>query len=128
RRESCLVHVQGGSVLRGDVVELTTVAANAELSTAEGALRGERGLTLRLPGGKTTVIQWSDVTRLEIQSDRFAYLSNLTPIEVREQPLVAPPRGWKRDRSVCGHTLTLGDETYEHGLGVASRSELVYAL
>jgi hypothetical protein len=72
------------------------------------------------------IIPWDSVSRVEVRSDRLVYLSDLTPIEVEEEPVVAFPRAWKRDKSVGGRPLRLNARTFTKGIGVQPRSRLVF--
>jgi hypothetical protein len=54
------------------------------------------------------------------------FLSDLRPVEARLRPIVTLARPWRADRSIEGGPLTVGGRTFEKGLGVASRSELVF--
>jgi hypothetical protein len=86
-----------------------------------------RTLNVSMLDGQTHVkLNWRDVHSILIRSDRMIYLSDMTPISVDEQPLLDRPRPWRRDRNVRGGTLTLGSQAYEKGIGVRSRSELVF--
>jgi len=81
-----------------------------------------------LAGGGEMTVPWSAVTRLQVRSRRMAFLSDLDPVEVKQEALVTYAGPWRRDRSVAGGPLMLGDRSYEKGLGVHSRCRLVYDL
>jgi hypothetical protein len=53
-------------------------------------------------------------------------LSDLTPVAVDEEPVVAYPRAWQRDRSVAGGPLTVGGQTFTKGIGVQAYSRLTF--
>lgn len=75
----------------------------------------------------TIVIPWAAVTQLRVRSERVTYLSDLDPVEVVEQALVAFAGPWRRDRSVRNNPLTLGTVTYERGIGTHAHSSLTFA-
>ena len=62
------------------------------------------------------------------RSDRLAYLAE-RPV-TREQSIsyLGPSRPYQRDRTVDGHLFRLGGQTFDRGLGTASRSFLAYRL
>lgn len=102
----------------------------ADGSSVWMAVRGLEGgrLSGDLAGGGQLAVPWDAVARLRVRSTRMAFLSDLDPVEVREEALVTYAGPWRRDRSVTGGPLTLGGRVYEKGLGVHSRCRLVYDL
>lgn len=93
-----------------------------QLDLSEGVLKinGPAGLKVDLP--------WALVTAVEVRSVRLKYLSDLEPTKVEESSLVAPARAWRRDKSVGGRRLTLGNTPYDKGLGVQAKSSLTFKL
>ena len=57
----------------------------------------------------------------------MTFASDLDPAEVKEEALVSYAGPWRRDLSVLGHPLTLGQSAFDKGLGVHSRCLLTYA-
>ncbi len=111
----CFLELSDGSSAWGRI-ELLEAAAPDQLAT----------LTFRL-GGETGVrIPWDSVVRVSVRSNRLVYLSDLTPIEADEEPVVAFPRPWQRNRSVGRRHLTLGGRAFAKGIGVQARSRLVF--
>ncbi len=107
----CLVHLKDGSSL---------------WATVKGMENGR--LALRVGDKLELARPWDAVCRLDVRSSRCAFLSDLDPIEVVQEPLVTYAGPWRRDRNVLGQPLTLGKAVYEKGLGVHSRCRLSYAL
>lgn len=105
-----LVRLTDGSSLWGKVVAL-----------ADGKLR------LRAAGNAELSIPWTSVRNCKIRSSRMIFLSDLEPLEARHQPLVTLERPWQADKSVGGRPLTLAGRQFDKGIGVASRSVLVFA-
>ncbi|WP_145057087.1 NPCBM/NEW2 domain-containing protein [Lignipirellula cremea] len=105
------VYLRQGSVLAGTI-----------LSLVDGQL------TLDLTGGGQATLPWQAVERLELQSDRLAYLSDFETIGEERKTLATLDRPAQRDRSVAGNRLTLAKQTYGKGLGVQSASQLTFEL
>ena len=112
RRGLCHVHLADGAVLPG---------RNPQLAAKSGKLQ------LRLISGGVLSVAWNSVTRITIKSERLQYLSELKPVEVVEQSIVALPHKWKKDRSVSGRPLSLAGTRYQKGIGVHARSQLTFA-
>ncbi len=66
------------------------------------------------------VIPWEQIRRIGIRSERLEYLSDIEVLNDGIRPLLAPMRHWKRDRTVSGLPLKIGDQIYDKGLGFAS--------
>jgi len=71
-------------------------------------------------------VHWTDVERIEVASDRLRFLSNLTPVEVRSETIVALPRPWQADRSVMGRTLQTASLREAKGLGMQAGTRLLF--
>jgi hypothetical protein len=84
-------------------------------------------LELKVAGSGKVSVPWASVARISVRSTRLAYLSELDPTEVVEQSLVTTPRPYRRDRSVGGRTLTLGQRSFEKGLGTHALCKLTFA-
>ena len=80
-----------------------------------------------LVGGERT---WpvEEVARLRIHSPRVTFVSDLSPI--RQEVTGRLHRGWPIgiDETVSGKALLLGGRRFERGLGVHSRTEMVYRI
>jgi hypothetical protein len=95
------------------------------------------GKVLKLEEGQLTVapqkdvqftVPWKDVATVVVRSDRMAFVSDLSPVDVRQRPiLLSVAREWQRDRNVRGGPLQLGTQTFSKGIGVQPISELVFA-
>ncbi|MBN1343244.1 MAG: NPCBM/NEW2 domain-containing protein [Phycisphaerae bacterium] len=68
------------------------------------------------------------VRRIEILGGRWQWLGELTPLVAEHTPLLGVPRPHQIDRNVLDGMLRIGKQTFERGIGVHSRSRLVYAL
>ena len=83
-------------------------------------------LELSAVGGTKVSVPWAKVNKMRVRSSRMVFLSDLEPLESRHQPLVTLERPHQVDASVAGNPLTLAGRQFEKGLGVASRSTLVF--
>ncbi len=66
------------------------------------------------------------VASIEVHSTRVIYLSDLVPMAERVEGRLHRPWPIQRDRSVSGGPLSIGGTVFPKGLGVHSRTELVY--
>ena len=105
----CRVHLADGSTVWGKVT----------------GLKAGR-LALKIVGDKALEIPWKAAVRLEIKSDRLTFLSDLKPLKVVQEAQMTFVGPWRRDLSVLGNPLKLGDRTFEKGLGVHARCLLTY--
>lgn len=70
--------------------------------------------------------------RVVIKSDRIAFVSEITPLEVDQRAYFGIERPWQRNKSIEGNPLTLHSTTSEkplvftRGMGTQSYSRLVY--
>jgi hypothetical protein len=83
-------------------------------------------LNLEIAPGQQAEVDWRAVDRLGVRSTRLAFVSDLTPTEALEEPVVTLAMPWQRDRSVEGRPLTIAGRTFDKGLGVHARSLLRY--
>ncbi len=113
------------------VVDLQVVLQATDGSVLIGELETweNQEVTLKI-GGKPLRITESFVSRLDVRSQRWTYVSELEPIAAEVSPVFAPPREWRRDLSVLGNPLRLmvngQPQTFRRGLGVATYSRLVF--
>lgn len=75
-------------------------------------------LTASMIGQGKLSLPWNSVARMEVQSDRLVFLSDLKPLKAVQQAQMTFPGPYRKDRSVLGNELTLGKNTYAKGLGV----------
>lgn len=90
-------------------------------------LDGER-FELTGPGGWSVAGTRSQLGALRHRSPRLTPLAALEPVRADERNLAAPKRNWRRNSSVTGRRLTLGDRSFDEGLGVQASSRLEFAL
>jgi hypothetical protein len=68
------------------------------------------------------------IVRIDVVGGRWEWLSAHTPISYQHTPMLS--LGWEyvNDRNVLGGPITVAGGTFEHGVGVHSRSRLTYDL
>ncbi len=110
----------------GHMVELSdgTRFRAQSLDVRDGALAAEDAgarFALDAPLGER-------LARIQVYSDAYRYLSDLTPEKVTSQPfldVVWPPCF---DRSLFGGPLSLAGKAYVRGIGMDARTEMTFAL
>ena len=68
------------------------------------------------------------IVAIEVVGGRWVWLSSLRPISSEQTPWLAADWEYVPDANVLGEPLTVDGERFEHGLGVHSRSSLVFEL
>ncbi len=72
-------------------------------------------------------IPWETVRGITVRSDRMVFLSDLEPTDVDEETILTKSRSWKKDLNVSGKPLVVDSKSYRKGIGVASRSQLLFS-
>ena len=124
---------QWNGIVLAALKEAPTNSGRARLQLSDGStfwanvqsLKDDQ-LQVTLTGGEQIRLPWTGIARIQFQSPRMVFVSDLEPTAVREEAIVTLPLTWKRDASVTGKTLTLGDRTFEKGIGVHARSQLTF--
>jgi hypothetical protein len=87
----------------------------------------DQRLQVRLEDGATVDVPLADLGCLTLLGGGAVFLSSLAPVEVRESAhdgdVLLP---WQPDASVTGGPLVAGGRTHGRGLGVHSKSRLVF--
>ncbi len=84
--------------------------------------------------GADVALEWKQVAKVAVKSDRVLYVSDLQPIDVQQQAYGAARFTWQADKNVLGQALTLFDpesskfKTYARGLGTHSYCRLDYSV
>ena len=105
------VHIAGGSI-----VAFKSIVVKGDTFTGD------------LQAGGSLKIPIAQITAIENIGGPVTWLSTRTPIESVYTPFLEgnfPPR---MDRSVTGHPIRFDGTTYSRGIGVHSRTKLVYAV
>jgi len=70
----------------------------------------------------------ADVSRIEVVGGRWRWVSPMRPVVAEHTPLLDVRWPHRVDRNVLGGDMRVGGRRFERGIGVHSRSRLVYAL
>lgn len=84
-------------------------------------------LTVKLPGGSPVEIPQEAIGSLTLRSSRLEFLSDLKPVEEEQRSIAFLDVPWQKDRSVQNRTLTLGQRTFEKGIGCHAECRLTFA-
>ena len=87
-----------------------------------------RALTLRLPEGVDVAVPLASVARIDVQSDRIAWLSAMAPAAVDQTPAFDRIRPWLVDRAPGGDGLVLDGNAYSRGVCLVPRTSLTWKL
>jgi hypothetical protein len=79
------------------------------------------------PAGRLPV-QEEEIVAIQVLNSKRLYLSQLTPVRVKETTMLAPPQPYRMDRSCQGDPLTIGSHSYPWGIGVHADSEITFRL
>lgn len=77
---------------------------------------------------KTLRLDLDEISLVQMMGGRVQYLSQLTPITVKEQTILAPPQPYGMDRSCQGDAISIAGKRYPWGIGVHADSELTFDL
>lgn len=97
----------------------------SRINVEEVEMKGDGSLKASFLGQSVSV-PTSDVDSIAIRSPNLEFLSDLDPLFSSIQPLLAIERKWQRDAAVTGGPLLLDGEVFEKGIGICSRSELLF--
>lgn len=84
-------------------------------------------LVAKLPGGSPVEIPQEAIASLALRSSRLEFLSDLKPVAEEQRSIAFLDVPWQKDRSVQGRTLTLGQRTFEKGIGCHAECRLTFA-
>jgi len=102
--------------------------AKRNLLMCSSVVSTSAGLVLTTPAGAKVELKPADVTRLDYNSSKLVWLSDLEPTEVVEKFLDNSPFHYKRDRSQEDGPIRMNNVTYAHGLSLHATTELEYDL
>jgi hypothetical protein len=81
--------------------------------------------SVKLSVGPELALPWAAVARVQVRSDRLAFVSDLTPVEVY-QSSIADIGPHKVDLSVRGRPLSVKGRTFEKGLGMHATCRVTF--
>ncbi len=78
--------------------------------------------------GQRVRIEAERIVRVEVEGGRWEWLAQHRPISSEHTPMLSLDWRYLADRNVLGGPITVDGESFEHGIGVHSRSSLTYDL
>ncbi len=73
-------------------------------------------------------IPLDEISQVQVMGGKVQYLSQLTPVKVKEQTILAPPQPYQMDRNCQRDSLSIAGRRYPWGIGVHANSELTFLL
>jgi len=97
--------------------------------TATGLEIGPIGpIEARLRGGAAVQVDADRVVAVEVIGGRWEWLTDHSPISYEQAPMLGPGWEYLPGQSVLNAPILVAGESYERGIGVHSRSNLVFEL
>jgi hypothetical protein len=99
-------------------------------STWAGRLVGgdAKSVSIELAGGLKVPLPVKQISEIRFRSDRVLFLSDLEPAEYVFEPFSTTRWPYRRDRSVANRLMRIGDQSFDRGIGMHSKSTLTYDL
>lgn len=69
-----------------------------------------------------------EITMVQVLGGRVQYLSQLTPVAVKEETVLAPPQPYRMDRSCQGDPISIAGKRYPWGIGMHANAEMTFTL
>jgi hypothetical protein len=85
-------------------------------------------VAVTLTSGARVELPVNELTTIHFASDDVLFLDELEPSAFRFEPFGATRWPYRSNRSVANRPMRIGTESFERGIGVHSRSTLVYTL
>lgn len=88
----------------------------------------ENQVVIHTPAGTTLTLPTSMVGELDLSAGKQAYLSDLDPVRVSESAALVDiwRKRWRRDRTLTGGPVSLGQRQFAKGLALQARVELEF--
>ncbi len=102
----------------------------ADGSRFSGRVIGGDRETIRVDGslGHDVSVPVSAISAVELRSPRLVYLSDLSAMDQKIEGRLHRPWPVRYDRNVANHTLSLGGQAFNKGIGVHSYTSLTFAI
>ena len=112
------------AAITGLIVRVTsgTVVTCSALTVGDGKAM------LTVPGGRSAAVPLQQILAIEIAGGPVSWLSARVPLTSEYTPMLRGELPARFDLSVTGGSIRFGGMTYVHGIGVHSRSRLVFAV
>jgi hypothetical protein len=99
---------------------------SGERVTAQKLNLADEVAHVSLWAGPEVTIQTDRIARVEFVGGRWEWLSDHTPISFEHSAMLSLPWEYQPNRNVLGNEITVAGERFERGIGVHSRSSLIY--
>jgi hypothetical protein len=96
--------------------------------TATDLRWAEDSIEARLRYGPRIQIKPERIEALDLIGGRWEWLGSHEPVSFQHTPMFSLDWPYRKNRNVLGRPLMIAGERFEHGLGVHSRSNLIYEL
>jgi hypothetical protein len=90
---------------------------------ADSVMFFQESLQVGVVADRDWSIPTNEIDRIAVASSRLVFLSDLTPVDARSEPIVALPRPWRADQTVTGGPLPTPSR---RGLGVQAGTWLTF--
>lgn len=107
---------------------------NGDLLSVKSITADQAGWKLESASGFSAKLPWEGIARADFSLGKVVYLSSMEPRSVKYTDCPQFPDDtdfrweFRRDRSLEGKPLRLGQKTYSRGLAIHSKTELKYRL
>lgn len=120
--------VFAAGVAKGEPLPLFVALSDGTSFSAEPLQADAKDMKLRMVGGTEINIPLGQLSRIDIRSRRLVHVSDLTPKSENTEGRLHRPTPLRRDRSIIGGMMSLGDVRYPKGLAMTSRTTVTYDL
>ncbi|MCX7805947.1 MAG: NPCBM/NEW2 domain-containing protein [Planctomycetota bacterium] len=69
-----------------------------------------------------------EIVMIQVLGGRVQYLSQISPVEVKEKTVLVPPQPYKMDMNAQGGPISIAGSRYPWGIGVHADSEITFPL
>lgn len=99
-------------------------------SVVSGAIERADAESLKVATSVGSIVEMKvgEIMSLRLRSLRVVYVSDLTPTAERTEGMLHRPWPVRKDRSVSAAPLSMAGRVFDKGLGVHSKTELVYTI
>jgi hypothetical protein len=93
-----------------------------------GRIAAVESASLRLQPASGTAIEFpiGQISEIRFRSDRVTFLGDLAPARYEFEPFGMTRWPYRVDRSAANRPMRIGGQTFDHGIGMHSRSTLAY--
>lgn len=106
---------------------IVTLQNTGRVTVSEFEWTGRKA-RVKLMQGPKVQIDPKYIVQIGVVGGRWNWLSSMMPGHYEFTPMVSVPWPYKLNQNVLGEALVVAGQTFEHGIGVHSRSVLTYEL